>query len=66
MEQFLASIAHRLGAVPSIVLAALLFILGVLVIVFPPLIGWVFGIGLILAGVALVAVILTGARSLDV
>lgn len=65
MERFFGSIASHLGPVLSSVLAALLLILGVLVIVFPQLIGWVVGIGLALAGVALIAVLITRGQSFD-
>lgn len=43
----------------SIMVAALLVILGVLVIVYPEVLQWVAGVGLILAGVGLVASIFT-------
>lgn len=49
------------GANPviSIMLAALLVILGLLVILYPTVLQWVVGVGLILAGVGLVASIFT-------
>ena len=65
MEQYLGTIAIRLGPVLTSVLAALLLILGALVIAFPALLGWVVGIGLLLAGVALIAVVLTGFQPTD-
>lgn len=43
----------------SIMVAALLVILGILVIVYPEVLQWVVGVGLILAGVGLVASIFT-------
>jgi len=65
VEQYLGTIAIRLGPVLTSVLAALLLILGALVIAFPALLGWVVGIGLLLAGVALIAVVLTGFQPTD-
>ncbi len=52
------------GANPavSIMVAALLIILGILVILYPPILQWVVGIGLILAGVGGVAVVLIPTR----
>jgi uncharacterized membrane protein HdeD (DUF308 family) len=43
-----------LGPVAGAVLAILLIILGILVIIQPALLTWIAGIGLILAGVALI------------
>jgi hypothetical protein len=51
----LAQLAAGLGPVTATVAAALLIILGVLVVVYPGLLGWLVGIGLALAGVALLA-----------
>ena len=65
MEQYLGAVAARLGPILTIVLATLLLILGVLVIVFPMLLGWVVGVTLFLCGVALLAAVLAGARALD-
>ena len=48
-----------LGPVVSIVLAALLIILGWLIIVNPALLGWIVGLVLILVGVAILAGVLT-------
>jgi UPF0716 family protein affecting phage T7 exclusion len=44
--------------VAAIVTAVLLIILGILVIVYPGLLAWMVGIGLVLAGVAVLASIL--------
>ena len=49
------NIVQGSNVVLSTVAAVLLVILGILVIIYPMLIGWVVGIGLILAGVALLA-----------
>ncbi|MDZ4734590.1 MAG: hypothetical protein SGJ16_13520 [Nitrospirota bacterium] len=55
MEEKLAQIVSAIGPVLSIVLAALLVILGTVIIVYPLLIGWIVGIAFILSGVALIA-----------
>ena len=59
----LAQLAAGLGPVTATVAAALLIILGVLVVVYPSLLGWLVGIGLILAGVALLATALLVPRA---
>lgn len=56
MEEKLAQIVSTIGPVLSIVLAALLAILGTVIIVYPLLIGWIIGIAFILSGVALIAI----------
>jgi hypothetical protein len=55
-----AAIIERVGPVLAIVAAALLVILGILIIIYPAILAWVVGIGLILAGVAVLASVLTG------
>jgi len=55
VEEKLAQIVSAIGPVLSIVLAALLVILGTVIIVYPLLIGWIVGIAFILSGVALIA-----------
>jgi hypothetical protein len=45
----------RAFPVVSAVAAALLMIFGILIIIFPELIGWIVGIGLILSGIAVLA-----------
>jgi len=50
---------QRLGHVVSIVLAALLIIVGWLVIINPALLGWIVGLVLILVGVAVLAGVFT-------
>ena len=55
-------ITQRLGPVSSLVLAVLLVILGFLVISVPQIIPWLLGIGLILAGTALIVGILVPGR----
>jgi hypothetical protein len=47
----------RRNPVPSSVGAGLLIILGILMIIYPRLVSWVAGIGLILAGIAVLATI---------
>lgn len=54
----LEELSQRLGAPASLVLAALVAILGIAVINHPALLGWIFGIGMILTGVALAALAL--------
>lgn len=51
----LSDMTQRLGHVASIVLAALLVIVGWLVIINPALLGWIVGLALILVGVAVLA-----------
>lgn len=51
-----------MGPVAIIVSAALIVILGVLILIFPPLIQWVVGIGLILAGVGIFAAVVVPER----
>lgn len=48
--------------VVSTVSAVLLIILGILVVVYPALLYWVVGIGLVLAGVAILAAVLAATR----
>jgi hypothetical protein len=48
--------------VTGMVAAALLIILGILVIVYPGLVAWIAGIGLVLAGVAVLASVLMPGR----
>lgn len=48
--------------VVSTVVAALLIILGILVVVFPALLYWVVGISLVLAGIAMLAALLATMR----
>lgn len=55
-------IMQRFGPVLSIVLAVFLVILGFLVISVPQIIPWLLGIGLILAGTALIVGILVPGR----
>jgi hypothetical protein len=43
------------------VAGVLLIILGILVVVYPGLLGWLVGLGLVLTGVAVLAAILTAA-----
>ncbi len=51
------------GPVMATVAAVLLIILGILVIVYPGLVAWIAGIGLVLGGVAvLAAVLMPGGR----
>lgn len=54
----LTEITHATGPVVATVAAVLLIILGILVIVYPGLIAWIAGIGLVLAGVAVFASVL--------
>ncbi|MBA3614382.1 MAG: hypothetical protein H0W49_16030 [Nitrospirales bacterium] len=55
----LSAMTQNLGHVVSIVLAALLIIIGWLVIVNPALLAWFVGLVLILVGVAILAGVLT-------
>lgn len=48
--------------VVSTVVAALLIILGILVVVYPALLYWVVGISLVLAGIAMLAAIVATTR----
>jgi hypothetical protein len=57
----LAGLAERLGPVGATVAGVLLLILGILVVVYPGLLGWLVGLGLVLSGVALLAATLTAA-----
>lgn len=51
----LMAFIHRLGPIPSSVIATLLVIFGLLIIAKPALLGWIVGILLILTGVAILA-----------
>lgn len=53
----IARSAAQVSPVLATVLAVLLIILGVLVIVYPSLLAWIFGIGFILLGVAILAML---------
>ncbi|GJL50364.1 hypothetical protein [Candidatus Nitrospira salsa] len=55
----LATLTHNMGPIVSTVLAAFLIIMGLLIIVNPALLGWIVGLVLILAGVAVLAGCLT-------
>jgi hypothetical protein len=57
----LAGLADRLGPVGAPVAGALLIILGILVVVYPVLLAWLVGLGLVLTGVAVLAATLTAA-----
>jgi hypothetical protein len=54
----LFGIAQRIGPVLGAVSATLLIIVGILIIIFPVLLRWIVGIGLVLAGVALLTSLL--------
>jgi uncharacterized membrane protein HdeD (DUF308 family) len=60
----MSALARGLSPVTAIVLGELLIILGVLTILYPALLYWMVGIGLILGGVALVAIVLAPPRSM--
>ncbi len=57
-----SEVLQRASPVVSAVVAALLFILGILIITYPVLLTWVVGIGLILAGIALLTFAFTSGR----
>ena len=61
MQERLIALALGLGPVVATVAAALLIILGVLVVANPWLLIWVVGLGLVLSGVALLAATLAAA-----
>jgi hypothetical protein len=59
----LSELTGAAGPVMATVAAVLLIILGILVIVYPGLVAWIAGIGLVLGGVAvLAAVLMPGGR----
>ncbi len=59
----LTELTRATGPVVATVTAVLLIILGILVIVYPGLVAWIAGIGLVLAGVAVLAsVLMPGGR----
>lgn len=59
----LTELMRTTSPVVAMVAAALLIILGILVIVYPGLVAWIAGIGLVLAGVAVLAsVLMPGGR----
>jgi uncharacterized membrane protein HdeD (DUF308 family) len=58
----LSEVLRQASPVVSAVVAALLFILGILIITYPVLLTWVVGIGLILAGIALLTFAFTSGR----
>lgn len=55
----MSAVIERFGPVGAAVAAALLVILGILVIAFPALLIWAIGIALMLTGVALLAMVFT-------
>jgi hypothetical protein len=61
VERRLLDLLQGAHPVLAIVIGALLMILGVLVVLYPPLLAWSVGIGLFLAGVALLAFVFTSA-----
>lgn len=58
----LSDLVHGTRPVVSTVFAALLIILGILVVVYPAVLAWVVGIGLVLAGIAMLAAIFAAMR----
>ena len=63
MQARLAGLVDGLGPVGAPVAGALLIILGILVVVYPGLLAWLVGLGLVLTGVAVLAATLTAAGS---
>ena len=61
MQPTLADILQGVSPIVAVVAAALSIILGILVIIYPVLLPWLVGIGLVLAGVALLASVFTAA-----
>ena len=61
MQPTLADIVQGVSPIVAVVVAALSIILGILVIIYPALLPWLVGIGLVLAGVALLASVFTAA-----
>ena len=58
-----SELTRAIGPVVATVAAVLLIILGILVIAYPGLLAWIAGIGLVLAGVAVLAsVFMPGGR----
>lgn len=58
----LAALTHNFGPIISTVFAAILIIFGLLVIGNPALLGWIVGLLLILAGIAVLAGIFTSGK----
>jgi uncharacterized membrane protein HdeD (DUF308 family) len=61
MQPTLADIVQGVSPIVVVVVAALSIILGILVIIYPALLPWLVGIGLVLVGVALLASVFTAA-----
>jgi uncharacterized membrane protein HdeD (DUF308 family) len=61
MQPTLADIVQGVSPIVVVVVAALAIILGILVIIYPALLPWLVGIGLVLVGVALLASVFTAA-----
>jgi uncharacterized membrane protein HdeD (DUF308 family) len=61
MQPILADIVQGVSPIVLVVVAALSIILGILVIIYPALLPWLVGIGLVLVGVALLASVFTAA-----
>jgi len=55
-------VTRRLGPVGATMVAALLIVVGLLIVVYPGLLAWVIGIGLGLAGVGLLATAFAAVR----
>jgi uncharacterized membrane protein HdeD (DUF308 family) len=62
VQPTLADMVQGINPVLATVGATLSIILGILVIVYPSLLQWLVGIGLVLAGVALLASVFASAR----
>ena len=62
VQERLSNLAYGASPVGSTVAAVLLLILGVLIVVYPGLLAWLVGIGLVLAGVALLTAAFTAAN----
>ncbi len=61
VQPTLADIVQGVSPIVVVVVAALSIILGILVIIYPALLPWLVGIGLVLVGVALLASVFTAA-----
>jgi uncharacterized membrane protein HdeD (DUF308 family) len=61
VQPTLADIVQGVSPVVVVVVAVLSIILGILVIIYPALLPWLVGIGLVLVGVALLASVFTAA-----
>jgi len=57
LQDRLAALTQNIGPVASAVTATLLIILGIIIITHPPVLRWIIGVGFVLLGTAVLALV---------